>query len=411
MALPRLPSAIPSRGTGNIQAGAFTFLDPTTLVTGSITASNVSAGPNALTAIALTGAIRDAAGGNDFTGSPVTLGGNVSPGAGGVPQVGGIMQVNGDLTVLDNSQLTLRFGGTTPGETEANYEQLVVGGASGAQHTPADHHSQRRFHPIRRRHIHHHKQMMAPTPSSEPSAGFPRAPSFQTSSLAASTPPSLIRGDGNDAVIAVVPGIEPTTTVLAVNPFPSIVGQPVTLIATVSSGNGTPAGDVEFFDGTTSLGTAALDGSGEGQIVTTALPVGTRSLSASYLGDAGFDPSTSVPVNQTVNPQVINIAADQSALPEGTVGNTAFTFTLTRGAGGNVAAGSVYFVVSGSGADEATPASGTANIASGEATTTITINIATDLVVELDEDITVTLSNPSGELRHRQRRRHQYHHE
>lgn len=96
-----------------------------------------------------------------------------------------------------------------------------------------------------------------------------------------------------------------TATALAVSPTPSSTfGQTVTLTATVTGGNaatGTPAGTVEFFDGTTSLGTRTLNSSGIATLVVSNFSVGDHVLSANYSGNGStLLPSTSANVNQHV---------------------------------------------------------------------------------------------------------------
>ena len=69
----------------------------------------------------------------------------------------------------------------------------------------------------------------------------------------------------------------PTTTALASSLNPSVLGQPVTLTATVTAvapGAGTPAGTVTFYDGATVLGTGTLDAAGVATLTTSALGVG-----------------------------------------------------------------------------------------------------------------------------------------
>ncbi len=95
-----------------------------------------------------------------------------------------------------------------------------------------------------------------------------------------------------------------TTTTLTTSPNPSSVGQPTILTATItaiSPGSGTPTGTVEFFNGSTSLGTATISG-GVATLTTTALPLGTSSLTARYQGDANYTTSTSAIKIQTVSP-------------------------------------------------------------------------------------------------------------
>ncbi len=70
------------------------------------------------------------------------------------------------------------------------------------------------------------------------------------------------------------------------------VGQAVLLIATATSNAGTPTGAVTFFDGTTNLGTATLDGNGHAVLPVTNLPIGAHSITASYAGDANNTSTT-----------------------------------------------------------------------------------------------------------------------
>ena len=89
-----------------------------------------------------------------------------------------------------------------------------------------------------------------------------------------------------------------TATVLTATPNPSTYGQTVTLRAAISPASAT--GTVQFFNGATLLGTAAVS-AGVGQLATSSLPAGPLSLRAQYSGDATANPSTSSNVNQTVN--------------------------------------------------------------------------------------------------------------
>lgn len=72
------------------------------------------------------------------------------------------------------------------------------------------------------------------------------------------------------------------------------------LTPTVTAAGGLPTGTVEFFDGAASLGQAALMG-GEAGLTVSNLPVGARSPTAAYAGDANFAASTSTALSQTVN--------------------------------------------------------------------------------------------------------------
>ena len=84
-----------------------------------------------------------------------------------------------------------------------------------------------------------------------------------------------------------------TLTELSVAPpSPQVSGTSVTLTATVTSGEGTPGGTVEFRDGVNLLGSDELDGAGVAAIEV-ALTEGTHSITAHYLGAGDFEPSAS----------------------------------------------------------------------------------------------------------------------
>ncbi len=94
------------------------------------------------------------------------------------------------------------------------------------------------------------------------------------------------------------------------------------------------------------------------------------------------------------------IAALDAAKAEGDAGTTAFTFTVTR-TGDTAAAGSVDYAVSGLDVDGldfigGTLPAGTVSFLAGEASQTLTIEVAGDTDFEGDEGFTVTLSNPSA---------------
>ena len=88
------------------------------------------------------------------------------------------------------------------------------------------------------------------------------------------------------------------------SPNPSVVGQTVTLNASVSAvapGAGTPAGMLTFYDGTASVGTGTLDADGQLSLTTSSLVLGNHSLSAAYSGDGNFASAVSATTSQVVN--------------------------------------------------------------------------------------------------------------
>ncbi|HVP65599.1 MAG TPA: Ig-like domain-containing protein, partial [candidate division Zixibacteria bacterium] len=87
------------------------------------------------------------------------------------------------------------------------------------------------------------------------------------------------------------------TTTLTVSSATPALNSPVTLKAALSNAAGT--GTVSFFDGTNLLGSAAVS-NGAASLQTSSLPIGTRTLTAAYSGDAAYPAATSAPVSVDV---------------------------------------------------------------------------------------------------------------
>jgi hypothetical protein len=80
-----------------------------------------------------------------------------------------------------------------------------------------------------------------------------------------------------------------TTTGVSISVDRAVAGQPVTFTATVSTagpGSAPPSGSVTFLDGTTVLGTAPLDGSGQAVLTRSDLSVAAHAITAVYDGNA-----------------------------------------------------------------------------------------------------------------------------
>jgi hypothetical protein len=124
-----------------------------------------------------------------------------------------------------------------------------------------------------------------------------------------------------------------SVTHLTANPSTATQGQSVQLCATVRgavSGTGTPTGTVTFKDGGSTLSSGTLAG-GEICISIDTLSLGTHSITASYGGDAQFDPSVSSPASVTVG---VN-GADVAGSPQGTtIGMPPATGGVTGDVGG-----------------------------------------------------------------------------
>lgn len=133
------------------------------------------------------------------------------------------------------------------------------------------------------------------------------AASFKTSMLFMGTNAitAVYGGDSNfggskSKAVSQVVSKATTTTTLASSQNPSNVGQSVTFTATVAPQfSGTPTGTVTFYDGTTALKTASLNG-GVAKFTTSTLTSGKHSITATYNGSTSFSGS-SASLTQTVN--------------------------------------------------------------------------------------------------------------
>jgi hypothetical protein len=83
-------------------------------------------------------------------------------------------------------------------------------------------------------------------------------------------------------------------------PATAAPGSAIALTATVSSAGGVPTGSVVFFDGTTQLGTSALNDASVATLRINTLAAGAHSLTASYAGDGKFESSTSAAVTMVI---------------------------------------------------------------------------------------------------------------
>ena len=93
--------------------------------------------------------------------------------------------------------------------------------------------------------------------------------------------------------------VSPTQTRLT-GPDSGVLGQTVSLTATVTSASGTPAGNVSFRNAGTQFATATLNAQGVATVQTNALPLGTHQITARYLGSASHRASTSAVLPVTI---------------------------------------------------------------------------------------------------------------
>ena len=155
-----------------------------------------------------------------------------------------------------------------------------------------------------------------------------------------------------------------STTAVSSSVEPSVYGQSVTFTATVSAtapGEGTPTGNVTFYDGSTALDTETLSG-GSATFSMSSLAVGTHSITAIYGGDANFNSSTSTVISQIVSQDGSTTVVSSSANPAVVGQSVTFTATVSAAApGSGTPTGTVIFYDGSTALDTETLSGGTAS--------------------------------------------------
>lgn len=168
--------------------------------------------------------------------------------------------------------------------------------------------------------------------------GSATAPSAAGSYAVAATitDPNYTRSATGTLVIATPLLASSTTLASSASSVPA--GTSFTLTATVKGSSGTPTGAVTFLNGSTSLGTGTLNGSGVATLTTSLSAVGTDSITAQYGGDGTFSASTSSAVSVTVVAVGISATASPNPLTikSGSSGTLTITLTPTGGYTGAV---------------------------------------------------------------------------
>ena len=121
-----------------------------------------------------------------------------------------------------------------------------------------------------------------------------------------------------------------TVTTIISSGSPATVGANVTFTATVTTPAGVVAGSVTFSDGATLLGTAVLNSSGVGTFSTTALGLGSHSITAAFVANNNFNASSATLTQVMTAPTgTFTIAASPATQFITGAGATVFQITLT----------------------------------------------------------------------------------
>jgi len=184
-------------------------------------------------------------------------------------------------------------------------------------------------------------------------------------------------------VAAQVSTIAATSTGISLSANPSVFGQSVTLMATVTSSAGIPTGTVAFLDGALTIGTGTLDASGAASLATSSLTTGAHFVTAAYTGNSSFAASTSPALSQTVSPATPMITwLTPTAIPYGTTlsakqlsatANVAGSFVYSPAAGAVPTAGSQTLTATFTPTD-------TADYATASATVSLVVNEAAPVI-------------------------------
>jgi len=119
-----------------------------------------------------------------------------------------------------------------------------------------------------------------------------------------------------------------TTTTVTSNHAPAVFGQSVTLTATITVSTGSATGTVTFMDGATTLGTGTVSGN-LATYSSSALAVGTHSITAVYSGDSTYGGSTSATFSQVVNKGSTTTTVASDTNPSFPGDNVTFTATVS----------------------------------------------------------------------------------
>ncbi len=123
-----------------------------------------------------------------------------------------------------------------------------------------------------------------------------------------------------------IPANAPSYVSLSADQATVMAGKPVTLSAVVSSDIRLyiPTGNIAFLDGTTAIGSAALDGTGTANLVLTTLSAGPHNITASFPGDSILTSSVSTSISAQVSDYSVQVFPGTVFIHAGTTGTASF---------------------------------------------------------------------------------------
>ena len=154
---------------------------------------------------------------------------------------------------------------------------------------------------------------------------------------------------------------------------PSLALSSVALTATVSFSVGEPTGTVNFYDGTTLLGSGTL-ASGTASYASSSLTSGAHSITAAYTGDSNFVAVTSSAVSQVVSDLTLNVASSGTSSATVSAGGTATYHLIIAPSNGSALPAAVTLSASG-GPTGSTFTITPQSIAAGTAATDVTVAV------------------------------------
>ncbi len=164
-----------------------------------------------------------------------------------------------------------------------------------------------------------------------------------------------------------------TVTAVTTSGSPATVGSNVTFTATVTTAVGVVSGTVNFSDGATVIGTAALNGSGVATFSTTTLTLGSHTITASFQANTNFNASSAT-LTQVMAAPVGNFTLSASPATQFITGAGATVYQVTLTSTGSFA-GQINLTCSGLPSDATCSFASNPTLTAGStATVAMTVN-------------------------------------